>query len=426
MANLLVLSEYCSANDPFGQAISPGTGAPWYPVEETMGHRRTDSGWPRIILHADMDAFYAAVEQRDDPSLRGKPLVVGGTSKRGVVSTASYEARPFGLKSAMPMVEALRRCPDVIVVPPDFVRYKEASDRIMEVFGSYSPLVEPLSLDEAFIDMSGAEGLFGAPREMARAIKRDVLAATDGLTVSVGVATCKYVAKVASDHRKPDGLTLVEPGEETAFLWPLPISRLWGVGPKSRERMEAVGLATIGDVARSPRAALAAELGSLGEHVWQLAHARDDREVVPERDPKSVGNERTLEEDVRGREQIWPILRRLAEMVARRLRRKGLRAGGVRVKLKTADFRLLTRQAPLEPSADSARELLAAAGDLLDQMELDRPYRLVGIAGFALTEEGPAQQELFVDAARERNRRLDRALDDIVEKFGDDVVKKGE
>ncbi|MCP4676882.1 MAG: DNA polymerase IV [Deltaproteobacteria bacterium] len=385
-----------------------------------MSHRR-------IILHADMDAFYAAVEQRDNPELRGRPLVVGGGSARGVVSTASYEARKYGLHSAMPMVEALRKCQDVIVVPPDFTRYKEASAQIMEVFGNYSPLVEPLSLDEAFIDMSGAESLFGAPEEMARSIKRDVFEATRGLTVSVGAATIKYVAKVASDFQKPDGLTVVAPGDELDFLWPQSVSRLWGVGPKSRVKVEEMGLRTIGDVAKAPKKMLEKRLGSLGEHIWNLANGLDDREVVPDHDIKSVSNERTLEKDVRGKRDIRPVLRRLGEQVARRLRKKQLKAGGVRVKLKTSSFRLLTRQAPIQPPSDSAKELLSVADNLLDQFNLGEPMRLVGIAGFDLVEDDvPVQQELFVNESQERNRKLDRTLDSIIDRFGDDILKRGD
>ncbi len=380
----------------------------------------------RIIIHADMDAFYAAVEQRDNPELRGKPIVVGGKSARGVVSTASYEARKFGLHSAMPMVEALRKCPHVIVVSPDFDRYKEASGQIMAVFGNYSPLVEALSLDEAFIDMSGAEGLFGTSLEMARGIKRDVLEATGGLTVSVGVATTKYVAKVASDFQKPDGLTIVRQGDELDFLRPLSVSCLWGVGPKSRTRVEELGFKTIGDVAGAEKKMLIKQLGSRGEHIWDLANAIDDREVIPDHDIKSVGNERTLEKDIRGRQQIRPILVRLAEKVARRLRKKKLKAGGVRVKLKTASFKLITRQASIQPPSNSTKELLVVADRLLSQFDLNVPMRLVGIAGFDLVEgDAPVQQELFVNKKRERNQKLDRTLDNIMERFGNDAVKRG-
>ncbi len=371
-----------------------------------------------------MDAFFAAVEQRDDPRLRGRPLVVGGDLKRGVVSTASYEARRFGLHSAMPMAEAVRRCPEVIVVPPDFERYKAVSRRINEVFHGYSPLVEPLSLDEAFIDMTGAEGLFGPPEEMARGIKRDVRDATGGLTISVGASATKYVAKVASDYQKPDGLTVVPPGEVKAFLWPLPVSRLWGVGQKSRKRIEAMGLGTIGEVAAADRAALVRSLGSRGEHIHRLAHGDDPREVIPERDPKSIGKEVTLAEDLRARRVLMPHFVWCADRIARRLRQEGVTAAGVRVKIKTADFRLWTRQTAIRPTAN-AKEILDAAGRLLDPLDLDRPIRLVGLAAFNLGEGGPVQGELFADPTHVRNQKLDRAIDAVLDRFGEHAVKRG-
>ena len=372
-----------------------------------------------------MDAFYAAVEQRDRPELRGRPLIVGGSARRGVVSTASYEARVFGVHSAMPMARALDICPDAAVVSPDFEAYEEASSRIMEVFSRYSPLVEPLSLDEAFIDMSGATGLFGQPGEIAAAIKRDVLEAT-ALTVSVGVATTKYVAKVASDFEKPDGTTIVPPGEETAFLWPMPISRLWGVGEKTGARIAQMGLETIGDVARADRALMEERLGSLGEHLWLLANGLDDREVIPHRDAKSIGREYTLERDISGREAITVHLRRSADKVGRRLRSKGLEASGVRVKLKTAGFKLLTRQAPLRPPTDSTKAILSRAEGLLDNFNLDVPVRLVGLAVYDLAEAGGHQGELFVDGDAERARRLDRALDAVQDRFGEDALTRAE
>ncbi|MCP4603192.1 MAG: DNA polymerase IV [Proteobacteria bacterium] len=380
--------------------------------------------WPRIIIHGDMDAFYAAVEQRDNPSLVGKPVVVGGRSKRSVVSTASYEARKYGLHSAMPMTEALRRCPHVVVIPPDFERYNVASKQIMAVFSNYSPLVEPLSLDEAFVDMTGAEELFGPPEKMARDIKRDIYEATDGLTVSVGGAATKYVAKVASDFEKPDGLTLIPEPETLSFLWPLPVTQLWGVGPKSRKRIEQLGYRTIGDVAKAPESELVRHLGSLGTHIWQLANGKDDREVVSFRSAKSIGKELTLERDVIGASSIRPYLRQLAEQVARRLRAKELLAAGVRVKLKTASFKLLTHQQPLRPPVDSAKEMLVSAERLLEQFDLSQPMRLIGIAAFDLVEStGPVQAELFTDEAKERNRRLDRTLDQIQTRFGKVVTR---
>ena len=382
--------------------------------------------WPRVILHADMDAFYAAVEQLDDPSLRGRPVLVGGTSPRSVVSTASYEARPFGVGSAMPMIEARRRCPEAVVVPPRFSRYEEASATVMEVFGHFSPLVEPLSLDEAFLDMTGAERLLGPPEEMGRGLKREVFEATGGLTVSVGLSTTKYVAKVASDHAKPDGLTLVPPGDVLEFLWPLPVSRLWGVGARTRQRLEELGLRTIGELARQPRARLEARLGALGGAVHRLAWGDDDRDVVSDREAKSVGAETTLEQDVVGREAVLPHLRRASERVGRRLRRAGLLAAGVRVKVKTSDFRLHTRQTLVRPPTDSTRTLLDAAAALLGELDLTAPMRLVGLAAFDLRARGePVQGELFGAEDRERRERLDRVLDALKDRFGEETVHRG-
>ncbi|HSI03505.1 MAG TPA: DNA polymerase IV, partial [Myxococcota bacterium] len=253
--------------------------------------------WPRIILHADMDAFYAAIEQRDRPELRGKPILVGGASGRSVVTTASYEARPFGVGSAMPMAKARRLCPQAIIIEPRHAHYSAVSEEIMAVFADFSPAVEALSLDEAFIDMTGAERLFGPPERMARALKDKVFAKTR-LRVSVGVAPSKYVAKVASDFGKPDGLLVVPPEEVLSFLHPLPVKRLWGVGPKAAEELQARGLMTIGDVARTDREVLTRAFGALGDHIAELAAGYDPRDVVPDRDNKSVGAEHTLERDI--------------------------------------------------------------------------------------------------------------------------------
>jgi DNA polymerase-4 len=371
-----------------------------------------------------MDAFYAAVEQRDRPELRGKPVIVGGMGRRGVVSTASYEARPFGVHSAMPSEEARRLCPQGIFVPPDFKRYEEASIRVMEVFGRFSPKVEPLSLDEAFLDMTGAEGLFGPPREMGRRIKEAVREATGGLTVSVGAAPCKYVAKVASDFRKPDGLTIVSPAEVHDFLWPLPVSRLWGVGPKSQVRLESLGLRTIGDVAAAGEAYLKARLGELGPHIRRLAWGEDEREVEPDREAKSVGSEVTLDEDVLGESEIEPHLRRAAAIVARKLRQDGIAAEGIRVKLKTHQFRLLTRQRAVSPPTDSEHELFTAACSLLPEFDLEVPMRLVGLAAYDLSPSGAARQaSLFEEAQRDERRKLDRTLDGLRQRFGQDAIR---
>ncbi len=384
------------------------------------------SDWSRIIMHADMDAFFAAIEQLDDPSLRGRPLLIGHPGRRGVVATASYEARPYGVGSAMPMALARKRCPEAVVVPPRLGRYAEVSGKVMDTFGRFSPCVEPLSLDEAFLDMSGTVGLHGPPEQMGARLKQAVFEATGGLTVSVGVAATKYVAKVASDFEKPDGCTIVPLEDTLSFLWPLPISRLWGLGPKGQERVSALGCRTIGDVARAERERLERALGSLGTHIHELAHGDDPRPVIPHHDPKSVGAEQTLEEDVRGAEAIRPFLLASADRVARRLRASSLSAGGVRVKLKTASFRLHTRQRSLAFPTSHAGDLFEASLALLDNFDLREPMRLVGIAAYDLREgEGPAQADLFAEEERKEDGRLDQAIDEVVARFGGRALRRG-
>lgn len=379
----------------------------------------------RLVLHADMDAFYASIEQLDDPSLRGRPVIVAGLSGRGVVSTCSYEARRFGVRSAMPTAWARRRCPQGVFLPPRFERYHAVSEIVMAVFRRFSPVIEPLSLDEAFLDLTGSEGALGPPERIGRALKDAVREATGGLNVSVGIADTKYVAKVASDFRKPDGLTIVRPEEARAFLAPLPVARLWGAGPRTVERLESLGYRTIGDVARADPARLAAELGRQGEHFHRLALNDDPRPVVPERDTKSIGYENTLERDLRGAVEIRPHLRRAADEVGRRLRRAGLRARGVRIKLKTAGFRLFTRQMRLSEATDVAEVIYAAADALLAQLELVEPVRLVGVTGYDLTEEAAAQLDLFASATP-RRRALEATLDRVREKFGDAAVQRAD
>ena len=388
------------------------------------------SSWPRIILHADMDAFYAAVEQLDRPELRDKALLIGGTGPRGVVSTASYEARPFGVGSAMPMALARRRCPHAIVLPPRFERYHAVSRVVMKTLGTFSPLVEPLSLDEAFVDMTGCEALFGAPHEMGEAVRRAVFEATQ-LTVSVGISATKYVAKVASDARKPDGLTVVAPDEVAGFLHPLPVDRLWGVGARTCSRLRARGLGTIGDVAAASLDDLERRFGSLGAHIHALAHGRDDRAVIPERDAKSIGSENTLDTDIVGETAIRPWLLRAADTVARRLRAEGLTARSVRVKLRTADFRLHTRQTLLGAATHATRPIVEAAEALLHEFDLRAPVRLVGVAAFDLGEDGDAgdagdvhQLDLFEAPREEHDERLDRTLDVVHERFGEAALTR--
>ena len=336
-----------------------------------------------VIAHADMDAFYASVEQLDDARLRHRAVAVGSTSRRGVVLAASYEARRYGIRSAMPMAEALRRCPTLLRVAPRFERYVQASRQIMAVFDDFSPHVEPLSLDEAFIDMTGAAELFGSPRKIAASIKSCVYDATSGLTVSVGVAATKYVAKVASDHDKPDGLTVVDPADTREWLNPLPVERLWGAGPKTVKRMHRIGLFYIGDIQRADTSWLMHELGSAGVHFQALALGQDPRRVatrlatsVARRSvARSMGCDRTLSENVSSYEVLSHQLRRAADHLGVRLRRQHIVAGGVKVKLKSRYFEVMTRQAALSTPTQSSAQLFQLADQQLRQLlcQINRP-----------------------------------------------------
>ncbi len=382
------------------------------------------SAWPRIIVHADMDAFYAAVEQLDDPALRGRPILVGGSKGRGVVLTASYEARPYGVGSAMPMARAMRLCPKALVVPPRFERYMEVSRKVFAVFDDFAPKVEALSLDEAFLDMTGTERIFGGPGHIGRRLKDAVREATGGLHISAGVSGTKYVAKVASDHEKPDGLVLVPQDEAKRFLAPLPVRRLWGAGPKTAARIEALGLQTIGAVAAADPEFLEQHLGVMGPHFHRLANARDPREVVRGHGAKSMGCERTLAVDISGRADIELHLRRSADTIGRRLRKHGFYARGVRVKLKTASFKLMTRQKQIPAPTNLARRLYREALTLLDEFEYREPFRLVGLAAFDLSKTRPVQLDLFDGSAR--LQRLEVAIDAVTERFGDGVLQRAE
>ena len=382
---------------------------------------RSDTVWPRIIAHADMDAFYAAIEQLDDPALRGRPVLVGPPSERGVVLTASYEARPYGVGSAMPMAKARRLCPEAVIIPSRFDRYQEVSRTIMSVFSDFSPEVEPLSLDEAFLDMTGSEQLFGDPASMGCRIKDAVREASGGLTASVGLSATKYVAKVASGRQKPDGLTVVPPDEAKVWLAPLSVSCLWGAGPKTQARLHHLGLHTIGDVADSDPEFLSAQLGRAGLHFHTLAQAEDPRPVVGHRASKSVGSEHTLDKDVREKAEITLHLRRSAEAIGRRLRQKHYVAFGVGVKLKTTGFQILTRQRRLSEPTDVTERLYSVGVDLLDEFDHAGPFRLVGMVAYDLVGvDDRVQLDLFGTSAR--HRRLDVAMDELAERFGSDVV----
>jgi DNA polymerase-4 len=363
--------------------------------EERVRWSWPDGNPAPVILHADLDAFFAAVEQRDRPELRGRPVLVGGApEERGVVAAASYEARRYGARSAMPMRTALRLCPPGTVrLPPRFDRYREVSRRVMTIFRARTPLVEPLSLDEAYLDLTEPLSRPGAPdpERAARALKAEVRTAV-GLTVSIGVATSKSVAKIASDLRKPDGLVVVPPGTERAFLAPLPVGRLWGVGPKVEDRLRQAGVHTIGDLATLERRWLERQFGKWGGLLHDLANGIDHRPVTPERAIKSVGRETTFPHDVSDPAVLHATLRRLAEQVAERLHRHGLRGRTVTLKLRSYDFRTLTRQTSLSLPTDRAEEIAAVAERLLaTELAPGGRYRLVGVtvSGFQTTIQLP-------------------------------------
>lgn len=375
----------------------------------------------RAIAHIDMDAFYASIEQRDRPELRGRPVVVGADPNgRGVVSAASYEARVFGVRSAMPITRAARLCPSGVFLPVDMAKYVAVSRRIMAILDDFSPLVEPVSVDEAFVDLTGTASLFGpAPRAVAR-IKERIVAETR-LTASAGLAANKFVAKVASDLRKPDGLVVVEPGREAEFLAPLPIERLWGVGKATARELAALGIATIGQLQRVARATLVARLGDHGADLHDLAFGRDDRPVEPSTPPKSVGAERTFERDTTDRARLDATLRSHAERVARELRAARLAAARLTLKLRFADFRTLTRSHTGDPTQDGL-ELYRRAAVLLSREPLGQPVRLIGVSASALTAERTAQLGLL-DPHAVRRERLARAVDRITGRFGVDAIR---
>jgi len=387
------------------------------------------------ILHVDMDAFYASVEVRDNPSLAGLPVCVGGpASGRGVIAAASYEARVYGVHSAMPTAQARRLCPHLVVLPPDFDRYTDASRRIMGIFQRYTPLVEPLSLDEAFLDVSGCERLHGGAVEIGRAIKRDILKDT-GLVASVGIAPTKFLAKLASDLDKPDGFRVIEPQEVRSVLDPLPVSKIFGVGERTAKRLAALGIETVGDLASRSRADVVKEFGASGVWIHDLAHGIDARRVTPRREEKSHGCERTFAEDVGDREELRVFLLQFCEEVAFGLRSKGLRGRTVTLKARFSDFKTVTRTKTLSAPTNLGPRIYSVARELLDRVQL-QPLRLLGVQVSNLEDVRiPAQAALFdgVDqpqadgrggwlATTEKLERATAGMDKLRRKFGREVV----
>lgn len=374
------------------------------------------------ILHVDMDAFYASVEVLDDPSLRGKPIVIGAPEGRSVVSSASYEARRFGVRSAMPMGQALRLCPQAVVVLPHFDRYQAVSAQVMDVFRSFTPLVEPLSIDEAFLDVRGARRLWGSPGRIARLIRARI-ASEIGITASVGVAATKHVAKMASTLSKPDGLLIVPADRTQEFLDPKPVRAIWGIGPKAAEALESRAIRTIADVRSTPPHVLERVVGPAGAaRLAQLARGIDARQVETTRTEKSIGHEETFETDVADVELLRAELLRLSDRVAARLRRAGFEASGVAIKVRFSDFSTITRSATLpEPSAVGQR-IGEASRELLAAVDLRLPVRLIGVRAERLQPAGSGGVALWDDDADWR--RIEGTLDDALARFGRGAVTR--
>lgn len=385
-----------------------------------------------MILHVDMDAFYASVELRDRPALAGFPVIVGGSSEgRGVVAAASYASRRFGIHSAMPTATARRLCPDLIVLPVRMSHYAAISRQIREIFFRYTPLVEPLALDEAFLDVSGCRSLFGPADQIARSIRGDILRET-GLVASVGVAPNKFLAKIASDLEKPDALVVVDPAGITEFLDPLPIGRLWGVGKITEAAMRRLGVTTIGQLRHLPLEHLKHRFGESGEQFWRLARGIDDRPVVPDRQAKSLSHETTFARDLTEIESLRYHLWELTGQVARRLRRTGRCGRTVQLKLRFANFRTITRSRTLPAPSDVTDQWWAAVSELLDQAlppaALASGVRLIGMGISGIAAPVAVQQTLFDDqpaAGQMKQRNLDRLTDAVQARFGDTALQRG-
>ena len=371
-----------------------------------------------------MDAFFAAVEQREDPSLRGKPLLIGHDGPRGVVATASYEARPFGCHSAQPMAVAKRNCPHAIVLPVRMHLYREASDRMFAILDEFSPAVEPLSIDEAFVDLTGSERLLGDAESVARRIKERIRNDLK-LTASIGLAPNKFLAKLASDMNKPDGLTVIRSEDIDRILPSLPVTKLWGVGRVTAERMNKYGIRTIGDLLRKPADWLAETFGNgEADHYRRLSLGLDERPVVPDHEAKSIGHEETFETDNTDPEDVRRVMLDQVEQVGSRLRRHQLVARGVSLKIRFGDFQTINRSTTLPRPTDATAELWDAAGDLFDRWPF-QPVRLIGVAAERLSARDTGQLDLFPDPEHARQRKLDAVADQINQRFGKRSLRRG-
>jgi DNA polymerase-4 len=379
----------------------------------------------RAILHVDMDAFYASVEQFDNPELAGQPVVVGGTGGRGVVAAASYEVRRFGVHSAMPMREALKRCPHAIVLRPRMKRYREVSEQIFEIFGEFTDLVEGLSLDEAFLDVTGSIGLFGSAEAMAREIKNRIRVRT-GLAASVGVSHNKLLAKLASEMNKPDGLAMIRPAEVATILDPMPVRRLHGIGAKTAFRLEQQGIHTLGQLRRAPESVLWPLFRRDTREMRERAAGIDDRPVVSDAPEKQISSEETFDVDIKDHEELRQRLAHLADRTAERLRARQLKAGMISIKVRRRDFETYTRQKSFSPPTQETRLVVQVATELLDRWLDEQPRAAVRLLGVGVSDLAPAQQlDLFTTRESNESGKLDEALDRIRGRYGTEAVKRG-
>jgi len=379
-----------------------------------------------MIIHVDMDAFYASVEQLDNPDLKGQCVIVGGTTNRGVVSAASYEARKFGVHSAMPIFQAKTKCPQGVFVPPRMSRYKDVSRRIMAILKGYSPLVEMVSIDEAYIDIAGCTGILGSPRQIALTIKKKIQTVTC-LTCSVGIAPVRFLAKIASDLDKPDGLTIIQPEQVIDFIDTLGIQKVPGIGKKSTEQLNRIGIRFLGDIKQYPREMLTRRLGKFGYRLIDLSNGIDPTPVSPESEHKSVSSELTLAKNTLDTPYLKQTLLKQSERVSRELRKMGVKAKVVTLKLKHEDFKQITRRITIQSPTQSTDTIYREAVRLLDQYSLTRKVRLVGVgaSGFVSAAE-PVQMDIFgkTPVANKNWEKVDKTLDHIGKKFGKDAVQR--
>jgi len=380
-----------------------------------------------MILHIDMDAFYASVEQLDNPDLKGKCVIVGGLSSRSVVSAASYEARRFGVHSAMPIYQAKKKCPQGIFIRPRMNRYKAMSEKIMAVLKEFSPQVETVSIDEAYMDITGCERLHGEPREIATSIKNKIKESFN-LTCSVGVGSNKFIAKIASDMDKPDGVTVIMPDQTFQFLENLPVHKVPGVGKSRLKQLEFMGIKTLSDVNKYSEKTILKRLGKFGRRLWELSAGIDDSEVTPISRRKSVSAEETLLQNIDDKALLGNTILEQAQSVARQLRKKGVRAKTITLKIKHSDFKLVTRSATLPSPTQSSETIYQAALALLKKYPMKTKIRLIGVGvSGLLTDALPVQMSIFKEEKKKNHTwgQVDKAVDSITKKFGKDIIKRG-